>query len=314
MKASIIIPTFNRSALLYECIETLLNQSISTSEYEILIVDNNSTDDTFEITKQFVQKYNNIKYVKEVRPGLVYGRHAGAKAASHECLIYADDDGLYNRSCVAEMLKVYADNPKVLAVGGKIEILWDKKPPEWILEREYLLGKLDYGSQVVISNSLYINGGLFSIRKTTLFELNGFNPDQIGDYLVGDGESGLCVKIHKKNYLIGWTPNAIMMHQQFVDKQGTVKDMGRRYYNYGVCISYGKMRISNFKFTPSAIRYFIKTFVLLVKDYLEYFILMFTKKKLIIYFKLMHKKGEFAFFRHLSSKQFKEYCRNDNWF
>lgn len=314
MKATIIIPTFNRASLLAECLDSWIDQSISESDYEIIIVDNNSKDNTRDVADAYMKNHSNVKYVKEVRSGLVYGRHAGAKVSASECLIYADDDGLYNKTCIEEILNVYETHPEVFAVGGKIEILWDKTPPDWVVEREYLLGKLDYGSELVIANDIYIHGGLFSIKKKTLYELNGFNPDQIGDYLVGDGESGLCIKLHQKNYLIAWTPHAKMLHQQFIDKQGTKKDMGRRYYNYGVCISYRKVRNNNFVFNFNVLKYFIKTSAFLVKDYMEYFIRRSTQKGYKTYFKLMHKKGEFAFFKQMSSKQFVEYCKKDDWF
>ena len=314
MKASVIIPTYNRALLLSECMDSWIKQSIPLSEYEIIVVDNNSKDTTCEVVSRYMKEYANIRYVKELRPGLVYGRHAGAKASKSECLIYADDDGLYNETCIEEIMKVYRQHPEVSAVGGKIHILWDGKPEDWLVEREYLLGRLDYGKDLVIANNIYINGGLFSIKKNILYELNGFNPDQIGDYLVGDGESGLCIKMHKKNHLIAWTPHAIMLHQQFLHKQGTKKDIGRRYYNYGVCISYGKVRNNNFRFDLRMMLYLLRISAFLIKDYLEYAILWPTKKNYATYFKLMHKKGEFVFFKHLTSKQFVAYCKSDNWF
>lgn len=314
IKYSVIIPTYNRSELLVKCIESWINQSISSADYEIIIVDNNSSDNTFDIVNKYILEYNNIKYVKEQRPGLVYVRHTGAKVALSEYLIYADDDGIYNDTCIEEILKVYKMHPKVVAVGGKIDILWDKKPPAWVIEKENLLGKINLGNDVVIANDIFINGGLFSIKKRVLYELNGFNPDQIGDFLIGDGESGLVIKIHKNKYLIAWTPYAKMQHIQFVDKHATLKDMGRRYYNYGITVSYGILRENDFKFSATVAKYFIKTFLMGIKKLIKYIIVRNTKKYYNSYFALMHKKGELAFFIHLSSKQLRKNCKNDNWF
>jgi len=93
-----------------------------------------------------------------------------------------------------------------------------------------------------------INGGNFSIRRSRLFEIGGFNPDQIGDYLIGDGESGLCKKIHQAGWRMAWVPDALVWHCQTVEKNATLKDLKRRYANNGVCLAYDAYRSQRPKF------------------------------------------------------------------
>lgn len=88
----------------------------------------------------------------------------------------------------------------------------------------------------------YINGGSFSIKRERLFEVGGFNPDQIGDYLVGDGETGLVRKIHQAGWRMAWVPEALVRHRQTVEKNATLADMKRRFANNGICSAYAYYR------------------------------------------------------------------------
>jgi len=309
LNASVIIPTYNRADVIIRALETWTKQNITGDEFEVIIVDNNSTDTTAELVRRFVEKYPNFKYLKEQKAGSTNARHAGVRIAKSEVLIFADDDGLFNENCIEEIVNVYQSNTEVDAVAGKIEILWDKKPPEWIAPYEFMLGKLDYGDKVVVDRDIFLNGGLFSIKKNVFNKLHGFNPDLIGDYLVGDGDTGLVIKLHNNKHLIGWTPYAQMQHMQFVDKQGTVKDMGRRFYNVGISTSYGKYRAEHFKWNFSVTKSVIKSMLFFVKKLIEYY--LFRKKERKVFFSLMQRKGELAFFVQLSSNEVRESLKEE---
>jgi glycosyltransferase involved in cell wall biosynthesis len=297
MKASIIIPTYNRSDVIIRSLETWTTQTLCSDDFEVIVVDNNSTDNSATLIKDFIGNRSNFHYLKELKAGSTNARHAGAKLAQSELLIFADDDGLFNESCIEEILKVYQNNQSVDAVAGKIDIAWDTTPPEWIAPYEFMLGKLNYGNKVLTGTHLYLNGGLFSIKKSVFKELGGFNPDLVGDYLVGDGDTGLVIKLHQQKRLIGWTPYAIMQHLQFASKQGTVKDMGRRFYNVGISSSYGLFRINNFKWNVPVFKYIFNSILYLLKKHVEF--LIFAKDKRKTYFSMMQRKGELAFFWNL---------------
>ena len=297
MKASIIIPTYNRSDVIIRSLETWTTQTLCSDDFEVIVVDNNSTDNSATQINDFIKNRSNFQYLKELKPGSTNARHAGAKLAQSELLIFADDDGLFNGSCIEEIVNVYQQNIEVVAVAGKIDIAWDKTPPEWIAPYEFMLGKLNYGNEVLVGTDLYLNGGLFSIKKSVFEELGGFNPDLVGDYLVGDGDTGLVIKLQQQKRLIGWTPYATMQHLQFVDGQGTVKDMGRRFYNVGISSSYGLFRNNDFKWNVQTLKYIYNSVLHLLKKQLEF--LIFAKDKRKTYFSIMQRKGELAFFWNL---------------
>lgn len=302
MRISIIIPTFNRSDVILRSLQTWAEQTLPADDFEVIVVDNNSSDGADVLIQNFIKDKSNFRYILETQKGSTYARHTGAKLAKADILMFCDDDGLFNPACAEEILKVFENNAQAAAVTGKILIEWDKTPPGWIEPYEFMLGKLNYGDEIKYDTSFYLNGGIFSIKKQIFNDFGGFNPDLIGNYLVGDGDTGLVIKLHKKQMLIGYTPFATMKHLQFVDKQGTEKDMGRRFYNVGISETYGFFRENNFKFNASVIKYIADSLLFGTKKHIER---IFTHNQKA-YFSLMKRRGELAFFLNLFRKDIRK--------
>ncbi|MDQ3020495.1 MAG: glycosyltransferase [Bacteroidota bacterium] len=240
MKFSIIITTYNRANIIPMCLDSLINQSYSKSDYEIIIVNNNSTDNIEQVAANYIKENPdvNIRYYFTSKRGQVYARQMGILASQNEILSFTDDDGILDSDWLKEISKVFLINDKVVGVAGKINIKWDEPPPDWIYEYESYLGKLDYGNEVKFEVGMYMNAGNLSIKKDVLIEVGGFNPEMVGEWLIGDGETGLWNKLKEKNYLIGWAPGALMHHYQIVKKNATVEDIKRRFMNNGICVPY----------------------------------------------------------------------------
>lgn len=304
MLASIIIPTYNRSDVIIRSLETWAAQTLPASEFEVIVVDNNSTDNSAQLIQDFVADKPNFHYLLEKQKGSTNARHAGARMAKSYILIFCDDDGLFNPECIREVLNVYSANENVAAVAGKIEIQWDAPAPDWIEPYLFMLGRLNYGNEVIFRKDIYLNGGIFSIRKVVFNELGGFNPDLVGDYLVGDGDTGLVIKLHRAGKLIGWTPFASMQHLQFVAKQGTEQDLGRRFFNTGISSAYGVFRENNFRFTAKVLNYIFMALIFMLKKQAE--LLIFAKDKQKTRFSLMQRKGELQFFWNLRKKEIRK--------
>ncbi len=94
MKFSIIIPTINRSSSLKITVNSLLSLDFPPEDYEILIVDNCSTDNTRQVAETAIESnlLRQIKYCYEPIPGLLSGRHRGAFESKGDILVYVDDD------------------------------------------------------------------------------------------------------------------------------------------------------------------------------------------------------------------------------
>lgn len=240
MKFSVIISTYNRANTIWMCLDSLMNQNYPKDDYEVIVVNNNSSDNTEEVVEKYIENYPdvNLKYYFVPRPGQVYARQIGILAAKNEILSFSDDDGILCPDWLKEISNVFKGNKNAAGVAGKIEIKWDEEPPEWIYEYEIQLGKLDYGNEVKYEVGLYMNAGNLSIKKDVLIDVGGFNPEMVGNWLLGDGETGLWLRLKNRNMLIGWAPKALMYHYQIAKKNATQNDIKRRFINNGICIPY----------------------------------------------------------------------------
>lgn len=307
---SVVVPTYNNAEVLSKSLMTWTEQTLSASEYEVLVVDNNSKDNTADVIKGFVEQNSNIHYLLETKPGATNARHAGARAAKGDILVFADDDGLYDDKSLVAIQDAFDQLPEAEAVACKIDILWDKPAPEWLAPYAFMQGQLDYESQVMACENLYFNSGFFAIKKSTFEELHGFNPDLIGGKLIGDGDTGLVIKMWEAHKLIGWTPYARMQHMQQVDKHGSEQGIALHFYNTGVGDAYAKFRMNNFSVTWEVVKYYAIALALLSKKWLQYHVL--GKKDRKIYFSLQQRKGQLAFFWNLLDKDLrKEICKRD---
>lgn len=303
---SVIIPTYNNALILKRSLLTWMSQSINATDYEVIIVDNNSIDNTEEVVKELILDYPNYHYIKELKPGATNARHAGARLAKGEILVFADNDGLYNEDCLYEINKAFIQLKGIDALACKINILWDEEPDEWIKPYAFLQGELDYGPDLAIGNKkqFYFNGGLFAIKRDTFFELQGFNPDLIGGKLIGDGDTGLVEKVWDANKLIGWTPFAKMSHMQQVSKHGSREGVALHLFNNGVASSYALFRKNKFKFTHKVISHITLSILLFIKKWLTY--MLFRRDEMKTYFSMNYYKGQVTFFLNLFNKDIRE--------
>lgn len=303
---SVIIPTYNGADVLRKSLETWARQTMSVDEYEVIVVDNNSTEDIRSVVDEITLPTTPlpIKYVLETQKGATAARHRGVREGKGEYLVFADNDGLYNPECLEEILKVYQGNLECVAVACKIDIQWDGVEPDWIAPYKYLLGQLDYGKQVIYRQGLYLNGGLMSVRRDVFERLHGFNPDLVGPYLIGDGDTGLVRKLHKEGLLIGWASKAHMWHMQQVNKHGSVRGVALHCYNNGVADSYAKYRDANFQMNGKMIAYVVSQVLALSKKWLQSRILHRDSKNL--YFAYRQRVGAVRFFGLLLNKELRE--------
>ena len=255
VKCSVIIPTYNRCGLLKKTIESLVHQDFPAGQYEILIVDNGSTDSTRQVAESAISAYQgrNIRYIFEPEPGLLSGRHKGALEAKGEILVFVDDDIKAVKGWLSAIARAFSDE-SVHLVGGPSLPEFEAQSPAWTAkywnqqEDRITCGSL---SLIVLNTNVeveidphYVWGLNFSIRKKTLFELGGFHPDCIPkalQHFQGDGETGLASKLKAKGYRAIYAPGAKMYH--YIPKERlTVDYFKKRFFYQGVCDSYTQIR------------------------------------------------------------------------
>jgi len=256
IELSVIIPTFNREVYLKEALKSIISQTFDKTHYEIIVVENGSTDNTRAAINNLNKIDNNrIRYYYESQPGLHIGRHRGAKEARGEILVFCDDDIIAESTWLEGIYESFQD-PEVMLVGGKIMPLYEGEVPDWLdsfwAVNEYgrtlgYLSLLDFGDEVKEVPAYYVYGCNFSIRKDVLFELGGFNPDSFHQDLIrfrGDGESALSLKIMERGYKTMYNPKASVKH--CIPKERlTVEYFCKRSFNQGISDSFTEIRRNN---------------------------------------------------------------------
>lgn len=257
MKVSVIIPTYNRYDSLRLTLESIINQNFSPNEFEVIVIHNGSTDETKEVCKHYSSVIKNFIYHHDEMPGLLTGRHRGAFEAKGEILCFLDDDVNLASDWLKGIKYCFEENPDVDLVTGPCLPKYEKYPPEWLnyfwSETPYggkmctWLSLLDLGRQEIYIDPIYVWGLNFSIRRNTLFELGGFNPDSVPSHLQqfqGDGETGLSLKANVLGYKAFYTYRAMLYHRVPKDRL-SVNYFEKRAFYQGICDSYTKIRKDN---------------------------------------------------------------------
>lgn len=250
---TVVIPTRNRVKLLDSALNSILNQTLCSDLFEIIVVDNGSTDKTKEAVNGYVNSYSNVYYYFEKEPGLHVGRHVGAQKANGEVLVFCDDD-IIATPCWLESIHDAFKDSTVALVGGKVLPEWEGAPPRWIEQFKkpygnngWSLGHLslvDFGDQEMDFDPCYVYGCNYAIRKDILYQCGGFRPDAMPQELIryrGDGETGLSMQIAKKGLRSVYVPTAMVYHRVPLERL-TVEYFCRRAFNQGVSDSYTEIR------------------------------------------------------------------------
>jgi len=182
LHVSVNVCTYNRHRLLRHALESLLAQQLDdTVRYEIIVVDNNSTDETRQVVDEFIGRgHQHLRYVFEQRQGLSYARNAAVEAARAPILAFTDDDVRVAPTWVQTIKRSLDHHPEVDCVGGKIVPRWPAPPPVWLTERHWgPLAIVDYGDQpfyVSMENQLCLLTANMAIRKEVLEGIGRFQP------------------------------------------------------------------------------------------------------------------------------------------
>jgi glycosyltransferase involved in cell wall biosynthesis len=229
---------------LRNAIVSLQRLNYPNGQYEIIVIDNNSTDATPCVVEECdKQGKEEIVYHKELRDGLHNARHAGAQIAKGDILAYIDDDVVCDPEWLSELTRPYTD-PKVACVGGKILPRYETREPEWARYFPHFLSILDRANEIKKVNDAGIWGCNFSIRKSVLYDVGGFHPDAMPWGLIrcrGDGETGLLNKVVESEYDVVYTPFASVTH--IIPKERVTLDYFRkRAFIEGITESYIAIR------------------------------------------------------------------------
>lgn len=241
---SIVIPTYNRSSMIEITLKSFVAQNYPGDRFEIIVCNNNSTDNTADILRRWEEKYpGKIRVIPETRQGVHYARNTAAHMTTGDILYYTDDDMIADPGLLGEIVKPFQQNENVATATGKVLPLWEVTPPDWVIHlanKGYhgLWSLQDRGDGTEISAK---DIGVWSchqaIRRDYFFQSGGFNPENTAGEWVGDGETGLNIKIAQLGGYFAYNGKAVIRHM-IPKPRLTQEYLNKRMENQGNCDSY----------------------------------------------------------------------------
>jgi glucosyl-dolichyl phosphate glucuronosyltransferase len=217
VRMSIIVCTRNRAELLAQSLDALIHQEgVAADAYEVIVVDNGSTDDSRHIIQTAQRQSARVRYLYEPRLGLSVARNAGTAQAWGDIVCFGDDDAVAAPDFVREVLSCFQD-PQVTCVGGKIVAAWpDGGPPEWFAPRYgNVVGQTSFGETARwLRKYEFPFGGNLSLKKEVLHRLGGFNENlgKKGENNVWGEEMDLCHRMQRQGLRFLYNPRARVSH------------------------------------------------------------------------------------------------------
>lgn len=217
---SVIICTYNREKYIYNVLKSIALGTLEHDAYEIILVDNNCTDNTRKEVDHFCNVFPQVKlrYFVETNQGLSHARNRGIRESKGDILVYVDDDATVN----PDYLKTYADwfaaHPETDAAGGPIIPHYETgSEPKWMTYfiKRLLTGYLYFGDKAKPFPGENYPGGGNAAYRSRVFEKVGLYNVQLGrngDSLTGGEEKDIFDKMKREGMQFVYLPNAILYH------------------------------------------------------------------------------------------------------
>lgn len=173
---SVVVCTRNRAELLADCLRSLTAQTLDPSRFEVIVVDNDSTDDTRQVAAVFMAGAPNFSLIFEPEPGHSQARNRGWRQARARYVAFIDDDCIADAHWCERIIHAFvAVEPPPDAVGGKVLPRFESPPPAWFssdLEVRQFGSSAGYQEQCAAYG---FSGANMAFPREVLEQLDGFS-------------------------------------------------------------------------------------------------------------------------------------------
>lgn len=236
MDVSVVISTYNRCGLIEDALRSLLAQTPAQLQFEVLVVDNNSTDQTRSVVQSLAaQNPGMLKYFFEPRQGLSYGRNTGIANAKASIIAFTDDDVRVARDWVHQIKTGFEQNPEIDFLGGKVVPRWPAAPPAWLTTAHWEpLALLDYGDQKFLvdsTNQLCLIGANFAFRRRAFEKVGLFKTDfqRVKNGIGSLEDHEMLLRLWRSNSQGLYLPELVVMAE--IEPERLEKQYHRRWYS-----------------------------------------------------------------------------------
>ncbi len=260
---SIIICTYNRADYLNDSLRTAYESALySSAPTEIIIVNNNSTDNTSEIVNTFISTHQELPVilVNEINVGVSCARNKGFDTARGSIICFIDDEVLVPQQWLSEIIKTIYDNPDIGCVAGRILLDFpDINIPSWIDEKYHtFFGKFDHGDDnyIMINDKAFFTGNVALTRQT--YENIGKFDQKIGrngSILLSGEDTDYACRVASSDTGMAYSATGYLYHRVQPNRL-SFNWIKQRYFWQGVTCQYlrnNKGRFFPFNFLPKLI-------------------------------------------------------------
>lgn len=180
---SVVLPTYNRASSLRRAVNSLLAQRAPGRRFEVIVVDNNSDDDTkAEVGRALAERTTPaVRYLFEPAQGVSCARNAGIAAARAAIIAFVDDDVRVAPDWIATICRVFEEHPSVDCAGGRVLPDWDGAPPAWLTRDHWApVALLDFGDApqpINAENRLCLLTANFACRRAVFDRVGRFRTE-----------------------------------------------------------------------------------------------------------------------------------------
>jgi cellulose synthase/poly-beta-1,6-N-acetylglucosamine synthase-like glycosyltransferase len=216
---SIVIPCYNSKRTVGDCLSSLAGQTYPRDRYEVILVDNGSTDGTCEQVRVL---YPWVKLIHSLQKGSAFARNAGIREASGELILSTDSDCVADKAWIAQLVSALETAGRdVAAVGGTIlpystKTAVERYQPAWAAQPDITR---------MTSGVLYTAAGNAAFRTSILRLVGGF------DGACGHDDTDLGIRILKAGYRVDYTDKALVQHRNPI----TLSELYKHRVKYGSC-------------------------------------------------------------------------------
>ena len=217
LRISAVVCTHDRAHYLRRSLRSLASQTLPEDQFEIVVVDNASADDTASVVSGEFKHLANLRYLLEPKLGISRARNTGWRAARADIVACLDDDAIAGPDWLKSILTFFEEgHERVGAVGGRIDPIWEAPRPPWLADAlTPSLTVLDWPGDVrPIRSDEWIVAANIAFPRSVLEGIQGFRTDlgRRGSRLLSNEENLARFEIEDLGLVCYWDPRIAVSH------------------------------------------------------------------------------------------------------